>query len=188
VLVVEDDPRDAEMITHAMTGTAPGISVHVVDTRAEFVRALDKFVPDIILSGHAVANFDVREAFRLAQSRAPGSPFIVVAGRFEQRATECLQAGAADFVPKAEISRLGPAIATALSLRRPLRRLTHRQREVLQRLAAGRSTREIAVELDLSVKTVETHRAQLMNRLGIHTIAGLVRYAVRVGIISAGQS
>jgi DNA-binding NarL/FixJ family response regulator len=61
--------------------------------------------------------------------------------------------------------------------------LTPRQREVLQRIAEGRSTREIAEGLHLSVKTVETHRAELMRRLGIHDVAGLTRYAIRHGLI-----
>jgi DNA-binding NarL/FixJ family response regulator len=58
---------------------------------------------------------------------------------------------------------------------------------VLQMLAIGCSTREIARRLRLSVKTVETHRAQVIHRTGIRDLAGLVRYAVRVGIVSAGQ-
>jgi DNA-binding NarL/FixJ family response regulator len=61
--------------------------------------------------------------------------------------------------------------------------LTMRQREVLQLIAEGRSTKEIAIRLDVSVKTIETHRTQLMNRLGIHDVAGLVRAAMRAGLI-----
>jgi len=62
--------------------------------------------------------------------------------------------------------------------------LTSRQREILQLIAEGNSTKEIAEKLILSVKTIESHRIQLMERLGIHDIAGLVRYAIRMGIIS----
>jgi DNA-binding NarL/FixJ family response regulator len=62
--------------------------------------------------------------------------------------------------------------------------LTARQREVLALVAGGRSTKEIAYDLKLSVKTVETHRAQIMERLGIRDVAGLVRYALRTGLIS----
>ena len=61
--------------------------------------------------------------------------------------------------------------------------LSPRQREVLQLIAEGRSTREIAERLNLSVKTVETHRAQLMQRLEIYDVAGLTRYALRAGLI-----
>jgi len=62
--------------------------------------------------------------------------------------------------------------------------LTPRQREVLQLVAEGHSTKEIARRLDLSIKTVDTHRTQLMKQLDIHEIAGLVRYAMRNGLIS----
>ncbi len=65
----------------------------------------------------------------------------------------------------------------------PLMLLTGRQREILQLIAEGSSTKEIARKLNLSVKTVETHRAQLMERLDIHDVAGLVRFAVRHGLI-----
>jgi DNA-binding NarL/FixJ family response regulator len=65
----------------------------------------------------------------------------------------------------------------------PFEVLSPRQREVLQLIAEGLSTKEIAGRLELSVKTVETHRAELMERLGIHGVAGLVRYAIRVGLV-----
>lgn len=60
--------------------------------------------------------------------------------------------------------------------------LTARQREILQLIAEGQSTKQIAALLGVSVKTVETHRADLMERLGIHDVAGLVRYALREGL------
>ncbi|HUX49340.1 MAG TPA: response regulator transcription factor [Spirochaetia bacterium] len=62
--------------------------------------------------------------------------------------------------------------------------LTVRQREILQLIAEGRTTREIAVILKIGVKTVETYRTQLMDRLDIHRVADLVRYAIRTGMIS----
>jgi len=66
----------------------------------------------------------------------------------------------------------------------PLAGLTVRQRETLQLVAEGRTNREIAELLGVSVKTVEAHRAQLMERLDIHDVAGLVRLAIRAGLIS----
>jgi len=65
-----------------------------------------------------------------------------------------------------------------------LARLTLRQREVLQLLAEGNRSKEMAKKLDLSVKTIEMHRTQLMEALDIHDIPGLVRYAIRVGLIT----
>lgn len=66
----------------------------------------------------------------------------------------------------------------------PLEGLTRRQCEILQLIAEGNSTKEIAGTLDLGVKTVETHRSRLMNRLDIHDVAGLVRFAIRAGLVT----
>ena len=66
----------------------------------------------------------------------------------------------------------------------PLETLTPRQREILQLVSEGNSTKDIARRLDLSVKTVESHRSELMERLDIHDVTGLVRFAIRHGLIS----
>lgn len=65
--------------------------------------------------------------------------------------------------------------------------LTPRQREILQLIAEGNSTKQIASKLNISIKTVETHRTQLMERLKIHDIPGLVRYAIRIGLVTSEQ-
>jgi DNA-binding NarL/FixJ family response regulator len=67
----------------------------------------------------------------------------------------------------------------------PVEQLTPRQREILQLVAEGKNTKEIASLLEISVKTVEAHRFQLMSRLDIHDVPGLVRYAVRSGLVSS---
>ncbi len=67
----------------------------------------------------------------------------------------------------------------------PLEIMTPRQREILQLIAEGNSTKEIAFKLNVSIKTVEAHRKQLMDRLHIYDIAGLVRYAIKIGIVSS---
>ncbi len=67
----------------------------------------------------------------------------------------------------------------------PGAQLTPRQREVLQLVAEGLSSKEVARRLNVAVKTVESHRSQLMKQLDIHEVAGLVRYAVRAGLISS---
>jgi DNA-binding NarL/FixJ family response regulator len=85
--------------------------------------------------------------------------------------------------------RIAPTVIQDLTLnpagpepRRTGEDLTPRQREVLKLIVEGHSTRDIARRLGISVKTVETHRAQIMARLDIHHVPGLVRYAMRVGI------
>ena len=76
------------------------------------------------------------------------------------------------------LQRVGGAVS-------PLEQLTSRQREILQSIAEGKNVKEIAADLDISIKTVESHRLQLMDRLSIHDIPGLVRYAIRNGLVSA---
>jgi DNA-binding NarL/FixJ family response regulator len=66
---------------------------------------------------------------------------------------------------------------------RPGDNLSVRQRQVLQLIAEGNNMKQVALELGISVKTVETHRAQLMTRLDIHDVAGLVRYAIKTGLV-----
>jgi DNA-binding NarL/FixJ family response regulator len=66
----------------------------------------------------------------------------------------------------------------------PLDALTPRQREILQLVAEGHTSKAIAQRLDLSVKTVEAHRSQIMHRLDVHDVPGLVRFAVRVGLVT----
>lgn len=66
-------------------------------------------------------------------------------------------------------------------------RLTTREAEVLQLIAEGRANKQIAAELCISIKTVEKHRQQLMNKLGIHDVAGLTRHAIAKGIIESGS-
>ena len=65
-----------------------------------------------------------------------------------------------------------------------MERLTPRQREILVLIAEGQTTKEIARNLNISVKTVESHRSQLMERLDIRDVAGLVRFAIRTGLVS----
>ena len=69
----------------------------------------------------------------------------------------------------------------------PAKALTPRQREVLQLIAEGRTTKEIAITLQLSENTIETHRRHLMERLGVHEVAGLVRYAIHLGLVTLGR-
>jgi DNA-binding NarL/FixJ family response regulator len=81
----------------------------------------------------------------------------------------------------------GKLKAAAVGDSQLIERLTGRQREVLQLIAEGRTVKQVAQTLGISVKTAETHRAQIMERLGIHDLAGLVRYAIRSGMIASGE-
>ena len=185
LLLLEEDPRDAEIITDWLRRADPTCTVQVVDTRQGFARSLDSFSPDAVLSDNGGPGFRSLDALELVRAHRPTIPLVLVSGALSPVDTECLKAGAADFVSKTDLGRLGTAVTASLEARASLRRLSARQCTVLQRLAAGQSTRLIAQQLQISIKTVETHRAELMKRLDIHDLAGLVRYAVRVGLVSA---
>ncbi|HEU4386497.1 MAG TPA: response regulator transcription factor [Blastocatellia bacterium] len=83
------------------------------------------------------------------------------------------------------VRRVGGEGSEVPSDRSPYERLTPRQREILQLIAEGHTTKEIAHLLNISAKTVETHRMQLMSQLDIHDVAGLVRYAIRKGLVTS---
>lgn len=185
VLLLEGNPQDAEGVTRALEHIDQSWVVQSVETESDYISALDDFAPDVILSDDSSGDFGSIEALRLAQDRRPGSPFLIIADDCYPSTLESIKAGAADFLRKADLSRLGPSITAALDARARLRKLSTRQLEVLQLLSSGRSTRNIAESLNLSVKTVETHRAQVMKRLGIRELAGLVRYSIHVGLVSA---
>ena len=105
------------------------------------------------------------------------SPAELEAGiRAVARGERYLTAAVSRHVIEAYLQRVGPEASS-------LERLTPRQREVLQLVAEGATTKEIAHRLGISVKTAEMHRGQLMEALGIHDVAGLVRYAIRMGVV-----
>jgi DNA-binding NarL/FixJ family response regulator len=184
VLLLEDSPADAELVTHELQRAGFDAVTVRVDTKEAFLRALSEFAPQVVLSDHSLARFNATAALQLLHATLPATPLIVVSGALDvPRAVECLKEGAEDYVLKTNLSRLRLAIDAALAVRRPLQKLSPRQREVLRLVAQGQATREIARRLKLSVKTIETHRAEAMKRLGIHDLAGLVRFAIRVGLV-----
>jgi len=129
----------------------------------------------------------------------------------EEYVGQALQAGAAGYLLKdSDLAELGLAIRSVLrggsyltpavsrhvirdftrgqtARESPFERLTPRQTEIVQLVAEGHRNAEIASILGMSIKTVETHRTQLMARLGIHDVTGLVRYAIRVGLVPADK-
>jgi DNA-binding NarL/FixJ family response regulator len=176
----------------------------------EAVRLADQLHPQVVLMDIAMPGVSGLDATARIVERHPDTRVIILSMHAgEEYALGALRAGATGYLLKdadlleleraiAAVSRgetyLSPAVSTHViaDYRRrvttqpgPLDRLSARQREVLTLIAEGHSTKEIAFKLKLSVKTVETHRAQLMDRLDIHDVAGLVRFAIRVGLISS---
>ena len=124
-------------------------------------------------------------ALRAALSRAPWDLILVDGTAIDPTETVAIAREARPEVPVLVVP--APLSAAVLADLVPAAEgtLTPRQREILALLARGRTSRSAARRLGISVKTVEAHRARIMDRLGIHDLAGLVRYAIRVGIVSA---
>ena len=174
----------------------------------EAVRLARTIGPDIALLDIAMPELNGLDAARRLAAESPGVKVLILSMHADAGyVREAMQAGTAGYVLKdASVDELELAIRAALRGERyldprvskhviegyvrglqaeePGPALTPRQREILQLIAEGRSTREIAERLHLSVKTVETHRAQLMDRLDIRDVAGLTRYAIRIGLVS----
>ena len=184
VLILEDNEADAELIRHELRRSGLSSITDRVDSEDAFVAALQEFEPDVVLSDHSLSQFDAQSALALMRKVTPTTPLIIVTGHPNSDETvACLRAGAEDLLTKGNLGRLATAITDALALRRPLEALTSRQVEVLRLVAEGHRTRDIATRLKLSVKTVESHRGEVMKRLEIHDVVNLVRYALRVGLV-----
>jgi DNA-binding NarL/FixJ family response regulator len=187
-------------------------SVKVVDEANDGREALNlvqTHSPNVVLMDIAMAGLNGLEAAARITKEFPAVKIIILSMHSnEEYVLQALRAGATGYLLKdaatAELrlalqavtrgeTYLSPAISTHViktcldrtgEKQGPLEGLTPRQREILQMIAEGKTTKEIAFLLNLSVKTVETHRAQLMDRLAIHDVPGLVRYAMRVGLIT----
>lgn len=183
ILLLEGSQRDGELVTQALRANAHGEEVLRVESTAAFAEALETFEPDVVVSGN-VAGISSRDALQMSRQRHPEVPVLLIAENLDRSVVDSLRAGAADFVSKNELEKLPSAVDTALAQRAPLRRLSRRQREVFRLLASGVTMRDIASQLGLSRKTVETHRAQVMARLGARHVPELVRLAIRLGIVS----
>ena len=184
--------------------------VEVVAEASDGVEALaaaERERPDVVLMDIAMKGMNGLEAAARLRERQPSARIIILSMHTSEKyVLLALRAGAAAYLIKDSATSelelalkcvmrgetyLSPAISRQVVDGYVQRvgvgsgpdPLTPRQRDVLKRIAEGRSTKEIAFDLNLSVKTVETHRAQIMDRLGIRDVAGLVRYAMRAGLV-----
>ena len=165
--------------------------------------------PDVVFMDVAMSGLNGLETTARLTKEFPDVRVIILSMHAnEEYIWQALRAGASGYLLKsastAELelalkavnngeTYLDPAIARrviagyasgAARQKSPIEQLSPRQREILQLIAEGRTTKEIAFLLNLSAKTVETHRSQLMERLDIHDVPGLVRYAIRQGLVS----
>ena len=176
----------------------------------EAVALARKSSPDVVVMDVAMPLLNGLEATRQVLKLAPRAKVLVLTSYGDDECVERLmQAGAAGYLIKQtaandllkairEVQRgnayFSPAIAKrlrdqcreAFSTGQPIKKsteLTCREAEVLQLIAEGFSNKQIAAELAISIKTVEKHRQQVMNKLNIHDVAGLTRYAITKGMV-----
>jgi len=175
----------------------------------EALRLVRQHQPDLVLMDIAMPGLNGLSATTRITTDFPKVRVIILSMyASEEYVRESITAGAVGYLVKssaaAELGDAIKAVATggeyfsplvskhlvtnraghAAVARAPIERLTPRQREILQLIAERHHTKDIAQILNISPKTVETHRAQMMERLGIHDVPGLVRFAIRAGLAS----
>jgi DNA-binding NarL/FixJ family response regulator len=206
-VLIADDHR---MFREGVARSLPKDEFPVVGQAAdgqEAVRLARRLQPELALIDVAMPGLNGVDATREVRRVSPGSGVVVLTMHEESPyVTEALRAGARGYVLKTQ------SIAELLDALRQVQRgnvyvspglwrdvvdsyrsgddarpdpLTPREREVLQLIAEGHTTKQIADALHISFKTAESHRSHLMTKLDIHVTAGLVRYAIRRGLVQA---
>src|SRR4051812_46015696 len=211
-VLLADDHVVVRQGLKALLAAEDGIEiVGEADNGREAVVMTKKFLPDVVVMDIAMPVLNGLEATRQITRAVPTTKVLVLSSYSEDEYIQQLtEAGAAGYLVKQtaanellkairEANRgnayFSPAIAKrlrdhcreALAGGQPSKKradyLTAREAEVLQLIAEGRANKQIAAELCISIKTVEKHRQQVMNKLGIHDVAGLTRHAIAKGII-----
>lgn len=208
-VLIADDHTLVRAGIRSLLEKLPGVVVvaEASDGR-EILRLVAEHQPEIVLMDIAMPELNGLEATRLLTDQHPKVRVIILSiYSDEEHVYQALRAGAAGYLLKGggaeELELAIRAVAqgeTYLAPRvsrpvideyirrtkasRPDEILSNRQLQVLQLIAEGKTMKQVALELGISVKTVETHRSQLMGRLNIHDVAGLVRYALRMGLVN----
>jgi DNA-binding NarL/FixJ family response regulator len=209
VLVVDDHAIVREGICSLL---ARRKDIQVVGEAADGKRAIDavsQFDPDVILMDIQMPVLNGLEATREIHKRFPSTRILVLTQHdSKEYVVPLLRAGAVGYITKIarateligairavyeEGAYLPPqitqtvvaAVAASVESRAEQTLLTEREIEVLRLVAEGLSSRELAERLNISVKTVDTHRANIMEKIGAHNTAELTKYAIRAGLVSA---
>jgi DNA-binding NarL/FixJ family response regulator len=210
VLVVDDHTLFRDGICALLALTPDMDVVGEAGNGREALQKVRELSPDVVLMDIGMPVMDGLEAARRIHERYPGTKVVIVS-QFEDRehVLDAFDAGVQGFIEKTAASSelaagvrsvssgesfLSPTAARLLveefqhtehrHAEDPYQRLTEREREILRLVAEGYTTQEIADMLVVSSKTVEGHRCSLMAKLGVHDRIGLVKYALRKGIIS----
>ncbi|MBI2821008.1 MAG: response regulator transcription factor [Acidobacteria bacterium] len=207
-ILVADDHEVVRHGIRVLLEAEPGWDVCATAvTGREAVRKAEELKPDVVVMDISMPELNGLEATRQIVKLVPRTEVLILTMHdSEDLVREVLDAGARGYVLKSDAGRNLVAAVNALCQHKPFftskvselvlqgylkrgsrpaakelprSRLTPREREIVQLLSEGKSNKEIAVALGISVKTAETHRANIMNKLGLHSVTDLVRYAVR---------
>ena len=209
-IVLADDHNLVRSGVKSWLSGMPGVEVVAEASNGkQAVDLVGSLQPDVVLLDIGMKELNGIEAAGIIARDYPSVRIIILSMHDTQEfVSQALKAGATGYVLKDAAplelefalqavtngeTYLSPRVSRQVvqSLVRPaevepgLEILSPRQREILKAVATGRTTKQIAYDLGLSIKTIETHRAQVMERLGIHDVAGLVRYSIRIGLINA---
>ncbi|HXN16150.1 MAG TPA: response regulator transcription factor [Usitatibacter sp.] len=207
ILIADDHGVVAEGLRSLIQAQADMEVVACVADGREAVRCSIEASPDIVLMDIAMPELNGTEATNIIRERLPDTR-VVMLSMYSDPVHVCraLQAGASGYVVKKSAAKevvdairavhggqryLSKPLVTSVidqfvskTTSDPLDRLSSRERQVLQMLAEGSSVAGIAIKLSLSPKTVETYRARLMDKLGIHDFASLIKFAIQQGLAS----
>lgn len=206
VLIADDHGVVAEGLRFVVEAQADMEVIACIQDSREAVRRSIEMNPDVVLMDHAMPLLNGTEATHLIRERCPGTHVIILSMYSDQvHVVRALQAGATGYVVKKSAAKevvdairtvhrggryLSKELADSVidqvvhkaALEDRLERLSSRERQVLQMLAEGHAVPDIATTLSLSPKTVETYRARMMEKLDIHDLATLVKFAIQHGI------
>jgi DNA-binding NarL/FixJ family response regulator len=208
-ILIADDHELVRQGMRAILSREPGwVVCGEATTGAEALALTLELKPDILILDIGLPDMNGLEVTRRVRSALPVAVLIVTVFEDDQVVQEAITAGASGYVLKADAGRILADAVHAILRRRefvsegvraaanagsseeqtspgqePPERLTARERQVLQLLAGGQSNKEIATALGITRKTVETHRARIMAKLELHSMAALVRYAIRSRVI-----
>ncbi len=215
-VLIADDHTVVRQGLRAMLQTEPDIEiVGEAETGREAVQLARTLKPDVVVMDIAMPELGGLEATRQITRQVPSARVLVLSSYGDDEYVDQLaEAGAVGYLLKQEaftdvvrgirearkgnaffspavskhlVDRYRQAVTGAAARGAPSASpLTSRQAEVLQLIAEGKGNKQIAAELEISIKTVERHRQGLMDRLAIHDVAGLTRYAIAKGIIQTG--
>jgi DNA-binding NarL/FixJ family response regulator len=182
-------------------------------TGREAVALCEQLKPDVVVMDISMPELNGLDAARQIRKNCPNTGILILTMHFaDQLVREVIECGARGYILKSDADKDLISAVEALANRRTYftreaseillnglskpgvvldskasarNRLTVREREIVQLLAEGKSSKEVAVALRISVKTAETHRANIMRKLELHSVSELVRYAIRNQIIEA---